>query len=74
MEKEQKNDISKMNFEKAVDELTEIVSNIEDGEISLQQSLEKYERGMNLIKHCREILSKAEQRIEKISKPKQEET
>jgi len=64
----QKNDISKLSFEEAIKELTGIVERIEQGEIPLQDSLQQYERGMALIKHCRTILQKAEQRIEKISK------
>lgn len=65
----QKNDISKLNFEEAIKELTDIVTRIEQGQIPLQDSLKQYERGMALIKHCREILQKAEKRIEKISGP-----
>jgi exonuclease VII small subunit len=37
--KSQKNDISKLNFEQAIGELTNIVSRIEKGEIALQDSL-----------------------------------
>jgi exodeoxyribonuclease VII small subunit len=66
-DKKQDNNIEKMNFEQAIKELTEIVSKIEQGQIPLQESIEKYEKGMTLIKHCREILRKAEKRIEKIS-------
>ena len=64
----QKNDISKLSFEQAIKTLTEIVSRIEQGQIPLAQSLEQYEKGMALIDHCRAILARAEQRIEKISK------
>jgi len=66
-DKKQKSDISKMSFEDAIKELTSIVSKIEQGQIPLQDSLEQYERGMALIKHCRGILQQAEKRIEKIS-------
>jgi exodeoxyribonuclease VII small subunit len=66
-DKKQKNDISKMSFEEAIKELTSIVSKIEQGQIPLQDSLEQYERGMALIKHCRGILQQAEKRIEKIA-------
>ncbi len=62
-----KNDLSKMSFEQNIKELTDIVSKIEQGQIPLQDSLQQYARGMALIKQCREILSKAEKRIEKIS-------
>ncbi|MGD2094788.1 MAG: exodeoxyribonuclease VII small subunit [Phycisphaerales bacterium] len=63
----QKNDSSEMSFEEALAMLTDIVSKIEKGEVPLQDSIEQYERGMSLIKHCREILQKAEKRIEKIT-------
>jgi exodeoxyribonuclease VII small subunit len=66
--KKQKNDIDKLSFEEAIKELTNIVGKIEQGQIPLQDSLEQYEKGMALIKQCRSILQKAEERIEKISK------
>ena len=66
-EKQKKNNTSKMGFEQAIGELSDIVAKIEQGRIPLQDSLQQYERGMTLIKHCREILSKAEKKIEKIS-------
>ena len=69
----QKNNLEKLSFESAIKELTGIVSKIEQGEIPLQQSLEQYERGMFLIQHCREILQKAEIRIEKITEGKKTE-
>ncbi len=70
---EAKNDVGKMNFEQAIKELTGIVGKIEQGDIELQDSLKQYERGMELIKHCKDILQKAEQRIEKITKEKNSE-
>jgi len=63
------NDISKLSFEQAIKELTDIVGKIEQGEIPLADSLQQYERGMALIKHCQTILKSAEKRIEKISGP-----
>ncbi len=67
-EKKPKDDISKLNFEESIKRLKAIVDQIEQGEIPLQDSLEQYEQGMALIKHCRTILQTAEKRIEKISK------
>ncbi|MCL5281303.1 MAG: exodeoxyribonuclease VII small subunit [Planctomycetes bacterium] len=61
-------DIEKMTFEQAIQQLKGIVDRIEEGQIPLQDSLEQYEKGMALIKHCRDILQKAEKRIERISK------
>ena len=66
--KNQENDIGKLSFEEAIKELTNIVGKIEQGQIPLQDSLEQYEKGMALIRHCRTTLQKAEERIEKISK------
>ena len=62
-----KNNLSKLSFEEAIKELTNIVGKIEQGQIPLQDSLSQYERGMALINHCRTILQKAEKRIEKIA-------
>jgi exodeoxyribonuclease VII small subunit len=70
---EKKNNISKLTFEQAIKQLTGIVGKIEQGEIPLQDSLNQYEKGMALIKHCKDILQKAEKRIEKISEEKQPE-
>jgi len=66
-DKKQDNEIGELSFEEAIAGLTDIVGKIEQGRIPLQDSLEQYERGMALIKHCRTILQKAEQRIEKIT-------
>ena len=71
-DKTQKNDIGELSFEEAITGLTDIVGRIEQGQIPLQGSLEQYERGMALIKHCRTILQKAEQRIDKITKEEED--
>jgi exodeoxyribonuclease VII small subunit len=67
-ERKQKDEIGKLTFEQAIQQLKGIVDRIEQGEIPLQDSLEQYEKGMALIKHCRDILQKAQKRIEKISR------
>ena len=67
MGKTNKQDIEKLTFEQSIEQLKAIVKMIEAGEIPLQDSIEQYERGMALIKHCRKILQEAEKRIEKIS-------
>ncbi len=72
-DKKQENDIGELSFEEAITGLTEIVGKIEQGQIQLQDSLEQYERGVSLIKHCRTVLQNAEQRIEKITKEQEGE-
>ena len=69
-EQKPKKEIDKMSFENAIKELTSIVGKIEQGQVPLQDSLEQYEKGMALIKHCRMILQKAEKRIDKITDEK----
>jgi exodeoxyribonuclease VII small subunit len=56
------------NFEEALKELEQILAEIESGDIGLEQSLLKYERGNFLIQHCRGVLGAAEKQIEVLSK------
>ena len=51
-------------FETALNELESIVEKMESGELPLEDSLELFERGDQLAAQCRDILSKAELRIE----------
>lgn len=55
-------------FEEALSELEQILSDIEGGQVGLEQSLVKYERGSFLIQHCRGVLANAEKQIELLSK------
>ncbi len=59
-------DVSSLSFEKAVEELEAIVSALERGDVALDKSIEIYERGEALKKHCEALLCAAENRIEKI--------
>jgi exodeoxyribonuclease VII small subunit len=59
-------DVSSLSFEKAVEELEAIVSALERGDVALDKSIEIYERGEALKKHCEALLGAAENRIEKI--------
>ncbi len=60
-------DISAMNFEKALAELETIVAKLESGKVDLEESIKIYERGEALRKHCEAKLAEAEARIEKIT-------
>ncbi len=55
-------------FEEALGELEQILSDVEGGEVGLEESLVKYERGNFLISHCRGVLNRAEKQIELLSK------
>ena len=59
-------DIEKMSFEKAMEELETIVSDLENGSIELEESIEKYQRGIQLKKHCDQKLKEANMKIDQI--------
>lgn len=50
-------------FESSLKELEQLVEKIEDGELSLQASLEQFERGVSLSRHCHSMLEKARQTV-----------
>jgi exodeoxyribonuclease VII small subunit len=57
-----------MKFEESLNNLEEIVKKLEKGEISLEESLPLFEKGMKLLTELKEYLSGAETRIEKLIK------
>lgn len=54
-------------FEDSLAELTQIVCDLEDGSVGLEDSLARFEQGMKLLRHCHQVLSAAEQRIEQLT-------
>ena len=53
-------------FEASLDELEKIVQRLESGELSLESSLQDFERGVALTRSCQEALKKAEQKVQKL--------
>ena len=51
-------------FESALAELETIVKTLEDGQLTLEQSLENFERGIELSRYCHTRLEEAERRVE----------
>ena len=58
-------DVEKLSFEDALDELERITAEMASGNATLDQSVKSYERGAQLLKRCRE-LNRARQSIERI--------
>ena len=56
-----------LSFEEALKELETIVARLEQGQVSLEDSIATYERGEILKKHCESLLKNAEMLIEKIT-------
>jgi exodeoxyribonuclease VII small subunit len=54
----------KPTFEEALEQLESIVTRIEEGEVSLEESISQYAEGIKLVKLCRGILDQAEQKIQ----------
>jgi exodeoxyribonuclease VII small subunit len=60
------NDISGLSFEDALKQLETIVRELEQGNVPLERSIDMYERGDALRKHCDTLLKSAEAKVEKI--------
>lgn len=60
-------DIDSLPFEKAIQELEEIVGKLEKASVALDDSVKLYERGEALKRRCDVLLREAEARIEKIT-------
>ena len=52
-----------INFEKTFTELEELDKKMEGGDLSLEESLKYFERGILLTKNCQQALNKAEQKV-----------
>lgn len=59
-------DIAALSFEDALKELEKIVTELEQGKVALEKSIEIYERGTLLKAHCESKLKDAQARIDKI--------
>ncbi|TMA91414.1 MAG: exodeoxyribonuclease VII small subunit [Deltaproteobacteria bacterium] len=64
-------DVSNKNFESAMEEIEQVVEQIESGELSLEESLAAYEKGVGLVKFCYQKLNEVEKRIEFLVKDKE---
>ena len=56
-------------FEASRDQLERLVEKMEHGEMSLEESLAAYERGVGLYRHCQQALEQAELRVRLLSDP-----
>ncbi len=52
-----------VNFEKSLAELEQLVERMETGELSLEESLNQFERGVALTRICEKALTEAEQKV-----------
>ena len=55
-----------VNFEKALKDLEKIVEDLESGDLSLEESLKSFEKGIKLTRQCQRELEKAELKVQKL--------
>ena len=55
-----------VNFESSLKKLEQIVAKLEDGDISLEDSVKSFEEGIGLVKECQNLLSAAELKVKKL--------
>ena len=65
--------VKKNSFEESMNRLEELVDKMESGESSLEQNLEWFEEGMDLIKTCQTHLVDADKRVQELIKPSSED-
>jgi len=56
-----------LDFERALRDLETLVSRMEQGEFSLEESIEQFERGVALVRACQQALAAAEQKVRKLT-------
>lgn len=61
---EKKNDIAELSYEQARDELTRVLNELEAGSVTLEDSMNLWERGEALAKHCEALLAGARKKID----------
>jgi exodeoxyribonuclease VII small subunit len=63
-------DIDAMSYEQARDELVQVVAELETGSVTLEKSMQLWERGEALANRCEKWLSGAREQLEKVAKAK----
>ncbi|MFM2385161.1 MAG: hypothetical protein RL166_1035 [Actinomycetota bacterium] len=63
-------DIAKLSYEQARDELGKVLGDLEAGSVTLEQSMQLWERGEALAKHCQSLLAGAKAKIDEALKDK----
>lgn len=61
-------------FEKTLAELEKLVMNLEEGDLSLDESLSGFKRGIELTRQCQSVLDNAQQTVEQLIDTEDEES
>ena len=63
-------DIAKLSYEQAREELGSVLASLETGNATLEESMQLWERGEALAKHCQALLAGAKKKIDEALKDK----
>ena len=66
-----KKDQPNKKFEAALEELEQVVEQLESGDLSLEDSLAAFEKGVGLVKFCNQKLTEVEKKVELLVKDKE---
>ena len=66
-----KKDSQELKFEEAIADLEQVVEQLESGDLSLEDSLAAFEKGVGLVRYCNQKLSEVEKKVELLVKDKQ---
>jgi exodeoxyribonuclease VII small subunit len=64
-------DAGNKKFETALEELEQVVEQLDSGELSLEDALAAFEKGVGLVKYCNEKLNDVEKKVELLVKDKE---
>ena len=64
-------DPQELKFEEAIADLEQVVEQLESGDLSLEDSLAAFEKGVGLVRYCNQKLSEVEKKVELLVKDKQ---
>jgi exodeoxyribonuclease VII small subunit len=64
---DQETQVEALSFEEAFDQLQSAVGQLEEGDLTLEEAIALYERGMRLAQHCSDLLDTAELQVQQLS-------
>ncbi len=68
------NDLEKLTFEEAMQELEKLVDSLDKGNVSLDEAIEAYDRGSQLKDYCQNKLNEAKMKVETIQSTENSDT
>jgi exodeoxyribonuclease VII small subunit len=66
-----KNDSQPLKFETAIEDLEQLVEQLESGDLSLEDALAAFEKGVGLVRYCNQKLSEVEKKVELLVRDKE---